>query len=69
MEKIKLTGSEQLYEIQSIRPTSEHVLQIIFADAVPVSWDGDIQIYTAGGILATTLVGWTTVYREDGQTV
>ena len=29
MEKIKLTGSEQLYEIQSIRPTSEHVLQII----------------------------------------
>ena len=69
MEKIKLTGSDQLYEIQSIRPTSEHVLQIIFADAVPVSWDGDIQIYTAGGILATTLVGWTTVYREDGQTV
>lgn len=55
MEKIKLTGSDQLYEIQSIRPTSEHVLQIIFADAVPVSWDGDIQIYTAGGILATTL--------------
>ena len=69
MEKIKIVGSDQLYEIQSIRPTSEHVLQIIFADAVPVSWDGDIQIYTAGGILATTLVGWTTVYREDGQTV
>ena len=69
MEKIKLTGSDQLYEIQSIRPTSEHVLQIIFADAVPVSWDGNIQIYTAGGILATTLTGWTTVYRDEGQTV
>ena len=69
MEKIKLTGSEQLYEIQSIRSTSEHVLQIIFADAVPVSWNGDIQIYTAGGILATTLTGWTTVYRDEGQTV
>lgn len=69
MEKIKLTGSEQFYEIQSIRSTSEHVLQIIFADAIPVSWDGDIQIYTAGGILATTLIGWTTVYRDEGQTV
>ena len=61
MEKIKLTGSEQLYEIQSIRPTSEHVLQIIFADAVPDSWDGDIQLYTAGAVLATTLTGWNTV--------
>jgi hypothetical protein len=69
MEKIKLTGSDQLYEIQSIRPTSEHVLQIIFADAVPDSWDGDIQLYTAGAVLATTLTGWNTVYRDEGQTV
>lgn len=69
MEKIKLTGSDQLYEIQSIRPTSEHVLQIIFADAVPDSWDGDIQLYTAGAVLATTLTGWNTVYRDEGQTM
>ena len=69
MEKIKLTGSDDIYQIQSIRQSAEHVLQIIFCDAIPASWDGDIQIYTAGGILATTLVGWTTVYREDGQTV
>ena len=29
----------------------------------------EIQLYTAGGILATTLEGWTTVYRSDGQTI
>lgn len=69
MEKIKLTGSDQLYELQSIRPTSEHVLQIVFTGAVPGTWGGDIQVYTAGGILATTLTGWTTVYRDEGQTV
>lgn len=69
MEKIKLSGSDQMYEIQSIIPTAEHVLQIIFADTVPTSWGGDIELYTAGDILATTLTGWTTVYRDEGQTV
>ena len=69
MEKIKIVGSDQLYEIQSIRPTSEHVLQIVFTGAVPGTLGGDIQVYTAGGILATTLTGWTTVYRDEGQTV
>ena len=69
MEKIKITGFDDVYQIQSIRQSAEHVLQIIFCDAIPASWDGNIQIYTAGGILATTLTGWTTVYRDDGQTV
>lgn len=69
MEKIKITGSDDIYQIQSIRKSAEHILQIIFCDNVPASWDGDIQIYTAGGILATTLIGWTTVYRDEGQTV
>lgn len=69
MEKIKITGSDQLYEIRSIRPTSEHVLQVVFADVVPGTWGGDIQVYTAGGILATTLTGWNTVYRDEGKTV
>ena len=44
----------------------EHILQIAFKDAVPEAW-GEIQLYTAGGILATTLAGWTTIYRLDGQ--
>ena len=69
MEKIKLSGSDQMYEIRSIIPTAEHVLQIVFTDAVPTSWGGDIELYTAGDVLATTLTGWTTVYRDEGQTI
>ena len=68
MEHIKIKGSDQCYEIQSIMHTAEHILQIVFADAVPEDW-GEIQLYTAGGILATTLEGWITVYRSDGQIV
>ena len=69
MEKIKITGSDQIYEIESIRQTTEHVLQIVFVDAAPESWEGDIKLYTVGGVLATTLVGWHTVYRNEGQTM
>ena len=69
MEKIKITGSDQIYEIRSIIPTAEHIMQIVFTDAVPDAWDGDIQLYTDGDILATTLTGWTTVYRDEGRTV
>lgn len=69
MEKIKITGSDQIYEIRSIIPVAEHVLQIIFADDVPETWGGDIQLYTDGDILATTLTGWSTIYRDEGQTM
>ena len=66
MEHIKINGS--CYEIQSITQPAEHILRIVFADTVPKDW-GEIQLYTAGGILATTLAGWTTVYRSDGRTI
>ena len=69
MEKIKLSGSDQVYEIRSISPIAAHILQIVFADAVPEIWSGDIELYTAGDVLATILTGWTTVYRDEGQTV
>lgn len=69
MEKIKIMGSDRTYEIESIRQTAEHVLQIVFAGAVPESWEGDIQLYTEGGVLATILIGWHTVYRNEGKTV
>lgn len=69
MEKIKITGSDQIYEIRSIIPTAKHVLQIVFADTVPAAWDGDIQLYTDGDVLATTLTGWNTIYRDEGQTM
>lgn len=68
MEKIKIKGTDQLYEITEIRPVTDAVLRIVFHDAVPVSW-GDITLYTEGGEEATTLIGYDTVYRDEGQTV
>ena len=67
MEKIKVNG--KIYEIRSIQTISTHVLQIAFVNMVPVKWGGDIVLYTAGGIECATLAGWTTVYRDEGQTV
>ena len=46
-----------------------HVLQIVFTGTPPTKWNGDIVLYTAGDIECATLVGWTTVYRDEGQTV
>ena len=67
MEKIKVKG--KLYEIRSIQTTEAHVLQIAFVNMVPAKWGGDIVLYTAGDIECATLAGWTTVYRDEGQTV
>lgn len=69
MEKIRIGESEQYYEIVSITPQSASVLQVVFADAVPETWGGDIELYTAGDVLATVLTGYDTVYRDEGQTV
>ena len=35
----------------------------------PTKWNGDIVLYTAGDVECATLSGWTTVYRDEGQTV
>ena len=67
MEKIKING--KIYEIRSIQTISTHVLQIAFVNMVPAKWGGDIVLYTAGGIECTTLTGWETVYRDEGQTI
>lgn len=68
MEKISINKGEMRYLIKSIMPVSEHVLQIVFADALPEEY-GDIQIYTAGGILCAHLPGYGTIYRAEGQTI
>lgn len=68
MEKIKIGKSKKLYEIVDIVAISTSILKVVLADAVPNSW-GDITIYTDGGIEATTLKGFDTVYRDEGQTV
>ena len=68
MEKIRIKGSSNLYEIQSIQTIEPHVMQIVFVGTPPTKW-GDITLYTDGGIECATLTGWTTVYRDEGQTV
>ena len=68
MEKIRIGKEERRYEISSIRPESANVLEIVFTGAIPAIW-GDITIYTEDGTEATTLTGYETVYKQDGQTV
>lgn len=68
MESISIGKSDIKYEITDIRPTSEHVLRIVFAKNVPTSW-GDIKTYTIGGLEGGVLHGYNTVYRDEGRTV
>ena len=67
MEKIKINS--KIYEIQSIVRIEPHVLQIVFTGSAPEKWDDDIVLYTAGDVECATLSGWTTIYRDEGQTV
>ena len=68
METIRIGKEERKYKIKSIRPMSSNVMQVILTSAIPIVW-GDITIYTEDGTEATTLTGFDTVYRDDGQTV
>ncbi len=68
MEKISINQGEHKYDIESIRPVTGHILQIVFASDVPDSY-GDINVYTSGGIQCANLPGYDTVYRREGQTV
>lgn len=68
MEKITINKGKKMYEIESIRPISSHVMQIVFANDVPGTY-GDISIYTSGDIQCAYLPGFGTVYRDEGQTV
>lgn len=68
MEKISINQKESRYEVKSIQPVSSHVIRVVFAADVPDEY-GDIRVYTAGGIQCANLPGYSTVYREDGQTV
>ena len=68
MEKISINQNERKYDIESIRPVTAHVLQIVFTSDLPASY-GDIQVYTSGDIQCSNLPGYCTVYRQEGQTV
>lgn len=67
MEKIRVNDKE--YEVKSISYVYPHVIRIVFSGECPAEWGGDISVYTAGGVLADTLTGWGTVYRDEGQVV
>lgn len=64
--KIKIVDT--IYEIDSIQPATPHIMRIVFTGSVPVNW-GDITTYTIGGMEAYTIMGYDTLYRQDGQTV
>lgn len=66
MEKIKI--GERIYEITEIIPISPNILRIRFSRSTPIGY-GDITTYTIGGQEGATLSGYTTVYRDEGQTV
>jgi len=68
MEAIKIGNNKKLYNIESIRPQTPAVMQIVFADEVPTEW-GEITLCTSGGEEATTITGYETVYRDEGRTV
>lgn len=64
--KIKIVDA--IYEIESIQPVTPHVMRIVFAGQIPITW-GDITTYTIGDLEAYTIMGFDTLYRRDGQTV
>ncbi len=67
MEKIKVKG--KLYEIRSIQTIEAACAADRLRGYTADKMDGDITLYTDGGIECATLTGWTTVYRDEGQTV
>lgn len=68
MEKIRIGKEERLHEIRSIRPESVNIMEIVFDGTIPGTY-GDITIYTENGTEATTLYGYDTVWKQDGNTV
>lgn len=71
MEKLKISGSEKMYEIKSIMPHSKSVMKIVFPEDedIPEEWGGDILLYTVGGTHCETLSSYETVYLQEDKTV
>lgn len=65
---MKIKVVDTIYEIMSIQPVTQHVMRIVFSDPIPIAW-GNITTYTIGGLEAYTIMGYDTLYKEDGQTI
>ncbi|MGL5434104.1 MAG: acyl carrier protein [Lachnospiraceae bacterium] len=68
MERIRIGTKDKEYGIESIRPISTNILQIIFAGAIPEEY-GDITVYNDGGFECSKLCNYSTVYKDEGRTV
>ncbi len=68
MEKIKIGTNDARFNIESIRPISTNIIEIVFDGAVPAAF-GDITLYNVGGFECCTLRGYSTIYRDQGRTV
>lgn len=66
MEQIKING--EIFLINEIIPITQNILKIIFESKLPETY-GKITTLTNGGEEAYTLIGYDTVYRDEGQTV
>lgn len=68
MEKIKIGTNDAKFKIESIRPISTNIIEIVFDGTVPAAF-GDITLYNIGGIECCTFRGYSTIYRDQGRTV
>ena len=59
---VKINGKH--YEVDDISLPAEHLLKIVFAKSKPPEYGSTIESYTKGGILATSFVGYDTVYQS-----
>ena len=66
MEKISINHLKTLNDIVSISPISTNILRVEFANEIPSTW-GTLHIYTRNGQKASSLEGYDTVYRQDGN--
>lgn len=65
---MKIKVVDTIYEIMSIQPVTPHIMRIVFSGPIPITW-GDITTFTIGGLEAYTIMGYDTLYKEDGQTI
>mgnify|MGYP001180752599 CR=1 FL=1 len=70
MEQIKI--NDEVFSITEIMPVTPNVIRIVFCDKVPIKW-GEITTWSIGGVKegekGGVIVGYETVYRDEGQTV
>ena len=70
MEQIKI--NDEVFSITEIMPVTPNVIRIVFCDKVPIKW-GEITTWSIGGVKegekGGVIVGYETVYRDEGQTI